>query len=1667
MDILGKVKNAIDEGVEFVESIPTDIVDTGYNLTNAVYYKITGHTLGKPLYSKMDINNATKKLFGRKVFKNIPTTDELRNPDTAKKYFRKAVNENNKELLEITLQHALENPDTAVAVLKDADGDVFNRANAIFKNKASEKDKAVLARELEFLSELAKNPEVKKHLPKTTNIVNSLNDNDWLKKHPELLGVKDAIDKYNTVNKISDYIDITSAFTYGAGKIGARVFKTPLLKAVSHVITGASAGAPLATGAYKASVNHESFFKSVSPLNVWMAGDVIRSGKDILKTKEAIFSYEMHKKLQDPNFNPTEHLITQLSKKYDLTDAELQDFQKAVLSTQKSEFSQFDNIYKILAKNTDEKYSAILRRVISRKSFEDEMVRYHNQIIQALLNHKPFVEHITKNYTKNGKIVIDDVNKLEEELYQMSKTDPVIANVMKYNRQNNLLAELTNAIEHGNKEVVISYIRPPARKEAEAAEGEASAVEGKVAEEVSPLEDKVIDLSQPLKSIIDEVEKEFMQNATVSITYKTKSGDTISRTIKAFYTPTNAQFRILKGKFQVLKNGEWKEIEDTFTIPITRTHEIETALKEIAKEKGYDDIKYEKDAVEYIKPSTDIFPHKLVRLADRLLKLENTLLKNNQKVKVKEVKEFKNLVEEAYENGYLPHIVKKEVNGEEVGFLYPLDYYLEAKPDVVFKTLKESIINHTKDILSRNKEASGIFKELVYDEGGSLLKFVENEMKEYSQMFKDIKDVGQDIYSQTKDYTELGKTFSKVLTSYVKEVGDSVKQMKSSTLKIKNDVKSYIKDDGSQLSKMINHELKQLEELSKTLGSKVFKLAEAKNIKLGGKGYNKLGDEVISNIGKTDKEIKEIASKIKNSLNNINKLTQEYTKQSGVDLFNNIKTDLQLLDDITQKLKSKDLYNSVKGFFELAKESYKDYASQMEEVKNKIKDLSDIAKALTSAEKVSLKDNIKLTDVIDKSALKIDTIADTIKKIATTPYQEMAREGKGFATTFDNYESFKAYASLKYLAPTFKHLKSIPFLNKLLEELETLEKYNPHGLNPTQKLVKDFLKLYLHKDVSEFAKAQRILGNLITLLNPSIALGNFVAGLQALHSLFPSLELMKIGEIKHVWNNEFKKMLYAEGLYKYNALNLFYTGIETILKSHILANLKDDKIFNNVILDYAKNLGIKDEKVIETLKATYKDNREALAEDIVNHISGLDAGALQAFAINWGRVGESIMPWYRFIFTPFAIATQTIRNWVEAPEYIKRYGIGKTIGKALAFSTFSAIALGSQAVPIMAPFESGYSLAKTFVNFLATVLGEDEVFTDRNFADLVLRELDYNVLKTGLFDPNERVNFYTSFGTALLQAIAGAEASGWDSNPFIHSLRVGLDFISKIGASGVISPTAGSYVADIPAPALSIIHNIAKKTMFATDEQTQATQYILALIQSVPLTNNLYKEVAGKTLVKGVGEGSKEEIWQPSLPAELLSKEGQGVIGFAHLVGFMLLHADTILNGAEIQKATQLFRYELATDEEKKQMFSPVKNPPGTDYYKLINFKDYNVFRNKPEDVIATLRYIPEKDLPKVKTKADDLIVNNVNKMIKLIKEGKYTDKKITEIKHRYEALQNYIIVADYLGWDKASDNLSLDKIKELHKTAYQVLQDKGIDVDYKEIIRVKRKLMETNKIGS
>jgi len=1468
------IKEIAKDTAGFLVSIPADLVNLGLNIGGFGYSLITGKALNKPFNIKIQINDIVEKTTGEKLYDNIPTEKDLSNPQSITKLYLQSANKNDKEGMETTLELVKDKPQLAVPLIQTIKEDFYNRMQAVIDGKAKPEDSIIAVRQLNQLLELAGDNRYLPYLSDIVYLTASLNNEENLKFYPELITVKSNFERYNKLNKVLDAIDMVSVVSLGAGSIAKRFVKAPLTRVLVNAFQTTSASVPLITGVVRANINEEGYLQALNPIDALIGLDAIQGIKNIAKYKHEIGVYDALQELKSPDFNPSLKIAETLTKNSKLTYEDLDNIKTTVMLSDNQELNKSDTFMQAISKSLGEAQTVLWNKLFSIKNVEENMLKEDRFYIEAFLSHEPVVELINK-YKKNGKISITDVNELERELAELSEKDIVVKNFMKFNRTRKILSELLKAMEEGNSEVAISFIRP----------GEKSV-------------DKIISLNSPLKTIIEDVENVFEDGDVVMLTYNNKAGDTITRAIKPFYVPTNEEFRIVKGKVQYLKDDKWTEVmEENFTIPLSRTHNIKEAIRDIAKKKDYDDVKIIE--AKYIKPSTDIFPHKLETLAKRILQFEDKLLKTKGKITERELKDFRNIIETAYTKGFLPKVVEK--NGNEK--VYNIEDYLKEKPQDVLKTIKDNMKNYAKNIINRNKETTSLVEEYVIDEGSSFLKMLLNEMK-------------------------------------------------------------------------------QLEELA----------------------------------------------------NNPN-LTY-------------------------------DLYASAKGFNLFGREMLKDVKDINNLINKEIRDLRDITSKFITSKELDLKNIAKLTDSIDKSAKLFNATADLLKYLANTPYQDMRREGTGFAKEFDSYESFKAYATLKYLHPTFSNIKTIPFLHKFLDELKELEQRNPHGLNPTQKLVKNFLELYLNRDVGDFAKFQRFLGNLLTMLNPSIALGNFVAGIQSLHVLFPSLNINKIGELNNIFKKEMKKMIYTEGMYKYNLLNPVFVGTEALLRSHVLANVKNDETFNNVIQDYAKLLGIKDTDIINALKETYIDRREELAEDIVNYITGLDARALQTLAIQFGKIGESIMPWYRFIFTPFSIAVDTIKNFKDAPEYIQRLGAGKVIAKPLALSTFFAIALGSQAVPFLAPIESPYAIAKNFINTFALLFGEEDLIPDKNVGQLVLKELDYNVLKTGLFDPNERVNFYTSFGSALLQAIAGAEAQGWDTNPFIHSLRVGLDFVSRIGASGVISPSAVSYTAEIPFPALSVIQNIARKTLFATDDLSKINRNILALIQSIPLTNNIYKEIAGKSLVRGVGESGKEDLWQPSIPAEILSKEGQGVLGLLHFIGFMVLNADAVLNGGELQKLYDLFRYELATDKEKKDLYSPIKNPEGTDYYKLLNFKDYSVFyRLPPEDIIATLKYIPENEMPKVKDRAEHLMVKSLQKITEKIKQTNFTSSEIEELKNRYKALQNFIITADYLNWyDK--DDTTLNNLIMLNKVFYSILKDKGIEVDYKDIIRAKRKL-ESEKIGS
>ncbi|MBX0312921.1 MAG: hypothetical protein JHC31_14355 [Sulfurihydrogenibium sp.] len=1445
MDIKSLAQNTFEEAV----GVGTDLVDFAVNGANFIYHKATGKVLNQaPFSAKVWLNDKTSDYAHFKVFHNIPTTKELKDPNKAKEYVLKAVRNNDNELLQTTFAYSLQNPQSAKTVIHTVKEDFKNRIDTTLKGKSTPTDNIIAVREYNLLKSLIQaNPELKTQLPEVVNLDNNLNNTDKVKTNPQLRMLKETIEHYETVNKYIDIANGASVLLFGAGKGLKVVAKTPIAKVVANAVLGVSSATPLVGGLYKADVNKESIAHTLSPLDLYIGSDVVKSVKEIPKTAKTIHSYEMAEKLKSKDFNPTEHLLEHYSKNNKINKTEIEQFKTDLLNAEevvnkslKDKIAYGLNTFSnTVSKGLGERANVILNKILSIKNSEEELLKTDRAIVEAFLNHEPVKELITKLFTKeDGKIVIDDVGKLEEELFKLAKDDNLVANYVMYDRQKNLLAEIHNAIEHGNSEIVIGKFKSDTVKV-----DESNRIQ-------PPIENHIIDLkNNSLKDIIDIAEEEFKKGNVITIGYKTKEGKLITKTLKPINHPTLTDYRVLKGSFHALEDGEWKEIEDNIVIPVSRTHEVREVLKEYAKSKGYEDIKI--NNATYYKPSRNIITSKVESVAKEVLNTEEKL-SSGGKI---DNKDFERLVKTAYENGFLHKAVETENGVLDI----EMEHYLKSNPLEVINAIKHNLTQHLKTVATRDKE----FGEVA---------------------------------------------------------------------------EHYVLDKDSDVVKLLSNRLQQLEDFSKHYSTKTL-----------------------------NKEIVELR-----------------------DLLGRFKT--------------------------------------IEEVGYRVNNLYE---------------------AVDSIATKMNTTSELLNGADKTEFN-----------VFDNYENFKNFATLKYLTPTFNNLKAIPTLQKFLETLEDLERSNPNRLNETQKLVKKYLEIVLDKNNTPLVKFQRALGNLLTLLNPAVALGNFVATFQTLHLLFPSLDIAKISEVGNAWNKEMKKLIYGDGVYKYNFLNPTSSFTEGVVKAHLLANFKNEEKFEKVIEDYCRNLGITSTEFINEMKAFYKDRKEEFAEDIVNFISGLDGRVLQTFAVKGAKIGENIMPWYKFISSPLSVATQIIKNWKEAPDYIARYGIGKTIGKAVGFTTFSAIALGSQAVPFLAPAETGYTIISQFGNLIANILGEEDIFTDKNFSQFVLKELDYRYLKTGLLDPNEKVNFYNSFGTALLQAIAGAEAVGWDTNPFVHYLRVGLDIISKLGSSGIISPTAGSYVADIPAPSLSLIQNIVKKTMYSNDETTKTTATLIALAQSVPMINNIYKEIAGRVLVKGVGATGKEEIWQPSIPEELLTKESQGLLGIAHLIGFIALHGDTIFNGGMMQKVYQLMRYELATDEEKKNLFSPVRNPAGVERYIGLNFKDIKVFAdNNPDEIIATLQYIPENKLQNVRERAVDLMAKNYEEITKLLKKENYSDKDVKEIKHRFNAIQNFLIVSDYLGWYNEEN---FNKLQAIHNQLYKVLQSKNFDIEYKDILRIKRKLQES-----
>ncbi len=125
--------------------------------------------------------------------------------------------------------------------------------------------------------------------------------------------------------------------------------------------------------------------------------------------------------------------------------------------------------------------------------------------------------------------------------------------------------------------------------------------------------------------------------------------------------------------------------------------------------------------------------------------------------------------------------------------------------------------------------------------------------------------------------------------------------------------------------------------------------------------------------------------------------------------------------------------------------------------------------------------------------------------------------------------------------------------------------------------------------------------------------------------------------IGKAWMKEYKKFIYGQGIYKVNALNpLSFLGYG-LLKAHILANLKDDNIFNNVIKDYAKYVGLDSEDGINMLKEAYKDDREKFAETLSEIATGSDPKSLLPGFVKYRKWSSDVFIPRHYCFTLLAI----------------------------------------------------------------------------------------------------------------------------------------------------------------------------------------------------------------------------------------------------------------------------------------------------------------------------------------------------------------------------------------------------------------------------------------------
>jgi hypothetical protein len=629
-------------------------------------------------------------------------------------------------------------------------------------------------------------------------------------------------------------------------------------------------------------------------------------------------------------------------------------------------------------------------------------------------------------------------------------------------------------------------------------------------------------------------------------------------------------------------------------------------------------------------------------------------------------------------------------------------------------------------------------------------------------------------------------------------------------------------------------------------------------------------------------------------------------------------------------------------------------------------------------------------------------LVDKMRYPATTGVY--AREGNGFAVKFDDVDHLEDYLKQKYSSTIYRNSVVSQGYRKALDFLDMVE--NTGGqLNDTQQLAKDTLTNLMNKDVNVLGRMQSVYGQMLTFMKPYIAISNTISNFNVFHHLFPEAKVFKISEFMDTAKKEWQEWLTTSSPLRqaqaYNPISAFSSAT---LRSHILSNLQDVNLNSQIANRFADIAGIKTPQFRQQILDMFAKDPVNAADTLSKFIEGSSPLSMMPIFNNMAGIGKNIMPWYNYIFTPFSLAVQGMKNTYMTPNSIKN--VAKNIGLTVA----TGVLLSSAATPEMAIPETINNLRKDIWNTLVPFFGGQPTGDNTLLASALSKV-------SPVFDPLAKNNFYTHMGDTIMRALTGHDMAGQDTSSVEKLIANAMNFIGRMSNYKVTSASSGATAFDVPLPVFTAASKIMKDLQdiaTQTSQQTKDERLLHAVSEAIPIIKQFRYNLFERTLVSGLGDGVKINEVAPTIQAFENAKQLKGIYGALATLGGIVTYADGMFNNGLFTNVLNLTKESFITPENA--MMS-AKSPVGNAYYAAINLKDYSVF-NDPDTVTQTFQKVLTMDsqnsIPIFK-KMESMQNTNIKALTRMMQQGTIND----EYQQRVESLMNYAYIisniSDYL----------------------------------------------------